>query len=235
MTKDEVMAQLMALGDEQTRKTLTRHGMPANGLGVKIGDMRPIQKKIKKNHALSMELYRTGITDAMYLAGLIADEKKISKQELQEWLRTATWYMLCESTVAWVAAESPYGWELGLEWIESDEEMVQVAGWSTLSSVMSILPDEQLDIAKIDALLDRVEATIQQSANRTRYVMNSFVIAAGGFVPIFTDKAITIGERVGKVYVDLGDTACKVPSAPDYLRKMVNMGVIGKKKKMARC
>jgi 3-methyladenine DNA glycosylase AlkD len=37
--------------------------------GVKIGDLKVIQKKVKKDHQLAMELFDTGIYDAMYLAG----------------------------------------------------------------------------------------------------------------------------------------------------------------------
>lgn len=235
MTKDEVMSQLEALGTEQTRKVLSNHGMPAGSFGVKVGDMKPIQKKIKKNHALSIELFDTGNSDAMYLAGLIADEKAISKAELQKWAENATWYMISEYTVAWIAAESKFGWELALEWIESPNERIATSGWSTLSNLVAIKPDEELDIAHIDKLLDRVEETIHQAPNRVRYVMNGFVISAGGYINILTDKCIGIGERIGKVHVEMGGTACKVPSVTDYIRKMVQMEKIGKKKKMARC
>ena len=84
-------------------------------------------------------------------------------------------------------------------------------------------------------MLERVEKTIHDAPNRVRYVMNGFVIAAGGGIPLLTDKALKIGEKIGTVSVEMGGTACKVPSSPDYIRKMVGMGRVGKKKKMARC
>lgn len=108
----EVMLELESMGSESTRKTYLRHGAPDSFFGVKVGDLKTIVKKLKKNHALSLELYRSGNSDAMYLAGLIADEKKINKEELEEWARLASWYMISEYTVAWVAAESKFGWEL---------------------------------------------------------------------------------------------------------------------------
>jgi hypothetical protein len=33
----------------------------------------------------------------------------------------------------------------------------------------------------------------------------------------------------------MGKTQCKVPFAPDYLSKVMKMGRVGKKRKMARC
>lgn len=236
MTVDEVMSQLKEMGSAQTMKTFANHGAPVDRMyGVKVGDMKTIVKKVKKNHELSMGLYRTGNSDAMYLAGLIADEKKISKAELQEWVKNAPWYMITEYTVAWIAAESPYGWELGLEWIDAPDEKTQTAGWSTLSNWVSLRPDDQLDMDKLNQLLDRVEQTLHQSLNRTRYTMNNFLICVGGYVPLFTDKALAISKKLGKVSVDMGGTACKVPSVSDYIMKMMERGSIGKKKREARC
>ena len=113
------MTKLESLGSEQTRTVLRRHGARDPFFGVKIGDMKPITKKIKKDYKLSLELYNTGNSDAMYMAGLIADEEQMTKDDLQNWVEKAYWYLLSECTVAWIAAESRYGWELGLKWIES--------------------------------------------------------------------------------------------------------------------
>jgi 3-methyladenine DNA glycosylase AlkD len=235
MTKDEIMAQLKEMGSAQQMKTYANHGGPVDKMyGVKISDLKTIVKKVKKNHELSMELYRTLNTDAMYLAGLIADEKKISKADLQEWVNGAYWSMISEFTVPWIAAESRFGWELGLEWIDSPDEKIASSGWATLSSLIGITADEKLDIGKISELLDRVEKEIHGAPNRVRHCMNNFVIAVGGGIGLLTEKALAVGERNGMVYVDMGGTACKVPSAPDYIRKMMGMGKIGNKKEMAR-
>ena len=119
MTAKEVLAALKEMGHDNIKDIYTNHGAPVTQYGVKIGDMKKIQKKLKKNYELSLELYDTGISDAQYLAGLIADEKKMTKKDLQHWADGATWYMLNEFTVAWIAAESAYGWELALKWIDS--------------------------------------------------------------------------------------------------------------------
>ena len=120
MTVAEIMDQLAAMGSEQTRKTLGRHGAPADMYGVKVGDLKTIVKKVKKNHQLALELFATGNSDAQYLAGLIADENKMTAAELQRWVEAAQWYMISDYAVANVAAESPLGWELGLKWIETN-------------------------------------------------------------------------------------------------------------------
>jgi len=104
-----------------------------------------------------------------------------------------------------------------------------------MSSLLAITSDEELDIALLDKLLDRVAGSIHDSQNRVRYTMNGFVIAAGSFVARLTDRAMNVGEKIGKVSVEMGGTACKVPLSVDYIIKVKTMGKIGNKKKVARC
>ena len=235
MTKDEVMLELLKFGNEQTKKIFTRHGAREPFYGVKVGDLKTLVKKIKTDHKLALELFSTGNSDAMYLAGLIADENLVTREELQDWVKNAYWYMLSEYTVPWLAAESQYGWELALEWIDSTEEGIASSGWSTLSNMVSFRPDEELDHDKLSALLDRVARDIHQDQNRVRYTMNGFVIAIGSYVEALTKKANEVGTSIGKVHVDVGGTACKVPLATEYIKKIEDKGNTGKKRKAARC
>lgn len=235
MTVDEVMEELAKMGSQQTKNTLVNHGIKEPFFGVKIGDMKAIQKKVKKDYELSLDLYNTGNYDAMYLAGLIADEKKITKADLQHWAEKAHSLALNEYTVAWIAAESRFGFELAKEWVKSPEEKIAVSGWSTLANLVAIKPDAELDIEYFSKALDLVGETIHQAQNRVRYVMNSFVISVGCYVEELAEKAAAIAKKIGPVSVYLGNTACKVPLAEQYIDKVIKMGKFGNKKKMARC
>jgi 3-methyladenine DNA glycosylase AlkD len=84
MTAKEIIAELRKLGTEQTKKMWMKHGAQEPCLGVKVEDMKKIQKRIKTNYQLALDLYDTGIADAMYLAGLIADDAKMTKNDLQK-------------------------------------------------------------------------------------------------------------------------------------------------------
>jgi len=235
MTAEQIMKELEKKGSESIKKIFLNHGAKGPLFGVKVGDLKVIQKKVKKDHQLAMELFGTGIYDAMYLAGLIADESKMSKKDIQQWAEKSPSHGISEYTVAWVAAESDYGWELGMKWIDSPKETIASAGWNTLSGVIALKPDNELDIILIKKLLQRIVKEIHSAPNRVRYTMNGFVIGVGGYIKELTKEAIEISKKIGDVYVDMGGTACKVPSAPDYIKKMEAKGSIGKKKKTVKC
>lgn len=235
MTAAEIVKQLEPLGTDSYKKVLLNHGVKEPVLGVKIEELKKIQKRIKKDYQLALELYDTRVYDVQYLAGLIADETAMTKKDLRHWLAQGNCLALCGTVVAWVAAESRYGHDLALDWIESTTENTAQTGWATLGSLVAIKDDSHLDLAELKRLLKRVEQTIHQQPNYLRYAMNGFVIALGIYVRELTQFATQAGQKIGPVSVDMGKTACKVPYAPEYIQKAQKRGVIGKKRKMARC
>lgn len=190
MTAADILAELKSLGNEQQKKTYLRHGAREPFYGVKIEDLKKIQKRVKMDYQLALDLYATG---------------------------------------------RPHGWALALEWIDSKKENIAIAGWSTLASIVSVKEDADLDLPKIKQLLERVRNTIHQHQDRIGYAMNNFVIAVGCAVKPLSDAALAVGKAIGEVEVDMGDTSCKVPYAPDYIKKVKDRGTLGKKRKTAKC
>jgi len=235
MTAAEIIAEIKPLGRDSYKQVILKHGVQEPCFGVKIEELKKIQKRIKQDYRLALELYESGIFDAMYLAGLIADDKKMTKADLNKWLKTATHEPLRSSTIPWVAAESAHGWALATEWIEAKDESTAAAGWATLSSLVGIKPDSELDLAKLKTLLERIGKSILKQPGSVVYAMNGFLIAAGTYVASLTDFAMQTAEKIGVVKVDMGDTQCKVPAAADYIRKAQARGSIGKKRKSAKC
>jgi len=235
MTVKEIMTQLESLGSPQIKKILLNHGVKEPFFGVKVGDLKPIQKKIKKDYQLAKDLYATGNADAMYLAGLIADDEKMTKKDLQTWVKQARSGNVCEYTVPWVAAEGKYGFELGMEWIDNKEPHIAAAGWATLGFVVALRPDSELDLTVLKSLLHRIEKQIHSAANRVRYTMNGFIIAVGAYVTPLTPDAKATAKKIGVVEVDMNGTACKVPDPIEHMKKIEDRGNLGKKKKTVKC
>ncbi|MCK7554362.1 DNA alkylation repair protein [Chitinophaga sedimenti] len=154
-----IMAELEKLGTAQTKKTWLNHGAPPSVYGVKVADMKVIQKREKKNYPLSMALYRTGNGDAMYLAGLISDPAKMTKADLQEWAAAANWSMLNECTVPWTAAESRFGHELAISWMAAPEPSLRACGWSTYSSLVAVKKTRSSTSLKLKSCLYRFPKT----------------------------------------------------------------------------
>jgi 3-methyladenine DNA glycosylase AlkD len=231
MTAKAILEELRPLGRESYKKVMRNHGVPEPFFGVKIEDLKKIQKRIKRDYQLALDLYDTGNYDAQYLAGLIADDARMTKRDLQRWAEKASG-PLSGCIVPWVAAGSQHAREVALEWIESGKELIAAAGWGTLGSLVALKDDSELDLPE---LLHRVQKEIHHAPNRVRYAMNGFVIAVGCYVQPLSALARQVGEKIGRVEVDMGDTACKVPFAPEYIEKVAARGSLGKKRATVKC
>jgi hypothetical protein len=229
------MAELQTKGSEQTRKTYARHGIQIPMFGVSVADLKTIAKRIRGDQALALELYDTENYDAMYLAGMVADGTQMSKKQLEHWAKTTKCETLCGYTVPWVATESPYARELAVKWIDTKKESLAIIGWATYSGIVATKADQDLDLKEIKLLLDRVVREIHTAPNKVRYMMNAFVIAVGSYVRPMLKDAKKAAKAIGTVSVDMGDTACKVPSASTYIEKVEAMGRVGKKRKTMKC
>ncbi len=235
MSAKEILDELKPMGSDSYKRTLFRHGIEEPCFGVKISDMKPIVKRIKKNYQLALDLYDSGVYDAMYLAGLIADDAKMTQKDLKHWLSKAYCRPLCAWPLAWVAAESPHGWTLGQEWIDSKKPLTAVAGWATLGSLVSILPDEKLDLPTLKKLIPRIQKSIHSETDFARYHMNSFLISLGCYVEPLTESVLKAADKIGTVRADLRDNDCQVPGIADSIAKVAQRGSIGKKRKTAKC
>lgn len=234
MTLQQVLDAIKAYGSEQTRNTLMKHGA-VNTYGVKVADLKILQKKIKNDHELALQLYDTGVYDAMYLAGLVADGAKMTEKQLQRWVETSRSQGISEYTVPWVTSEHPAGWKLALQWIDSGDEKIASSGWSTLGGIVSMKEDDALDLPMLEKLLKRVEKEIHNAPNRVRYTMNGFVIGVGTYVNALEQQSVDTARKIGLVSVDMNGTACKVPAAEEYIKASRNRPGGAKKKKTIKC
>jgi 3-methyladenine DNA glycosylase AlkD len=234
MTVDSVVAELRKKGKENYRKIYARHGMdPERLLGVSAADMKTMAKSLKGKQEMALKLYATGILEAMYVAGMVADGAKMTEAELQAWVEGAVGLqMISETTLPWVSVENPAGRTLAVKWMGSKEECVAASGWCTYAGLIITKPNEELDLKEIEKLLGAVAKGIGKAKNRVRYTMNGFVIAVGRYVPELVEKAMAVARELGEVKVEMGETACKVPLALAEIEKASGGE---KKKKTLRC
>ena len=218
MNYADIMKQLKAIGTVQNRKIYKRHGSGDNVFGVSFKNLRTLGKKIKVDHELARELWDSGNTDARILACMIADPKKISKDELKSWIKDIDYYVLCDEFAKSLVMRTPYAEELMIEWMDSEAEYMARAGWTILSLLVLDKKDTRSDNYYI-GYLDRIEKDIHRSKNRTKQAMNNTIISIGIRNESLRDLSLSSADRIGTVDVDVGQTYCKIPDAREYIEK----------------
>lgn len=226
MTVQEVLAQLESLGDEARRKYNAKvgpDGIPGALLdkqfGVKTGDLRKLAKKIKSDHELALQLWKTGNIDAQMLAILIMKPKELSAKELDQMVREARFGWVAEWLMSYIVKEQPPAEKeaLRVKWLKDKDGWAARAGWHLTASRVSKDADG-LDLA---ALLDRIEEEMPTAAPEVRWTMNNTLGAIGIHHAAHRKRAIAIGEKIG-LYKDWPvSKGCTPPYVPVWVAAMV--------------
>ncbi|MFM9963543.1 MAG: DNA alkylation repair protein [Planctomycetaceae bacterium] len=87
MNAQEILATLKKLGKPQTAAIYQRHGSGDNVFGVLTSELAKLQKKIKVDHALARELWKTENAEARVLALLVADPEKLTRADAERLLK----------------------------------------------------------------------------------------------------------------------------------------------------
>jgi 3-methyladenine DNA glycosylase AlkD len=217
MDYKEVMEQLESMGTAQNRKIYARHGAGENMFGVSFANLSKLQKKIKKNHALAVQLWESGNVDAQSLTTMIADPKQMDESTIEKWLQDLDYYMLVDIYVGSIVSKTPFARAKMEQWTQSEEEWIGRAGWQLLAHLA--MKDKELPDEYFQPFLEKIEAAVHTGKNRTKDAMNGALIAIGMRNEALEKKALSVAKAIGKVEVDHGDTSCKTPNAAAYIKK----------------
>lgn len=218
MTLNETLKTLESLGDAKVRAQNAKQGAGENQFGVALGEIRKLAKRIGTDHALALELWKTGNADAQFLAALLMEPKELSAKELDGLVRTISFSRVADWLNSNVVPNHPEKEALRKKWMRDNDSWAARAGWSLTAERIA----DDSDGIDLDGLLDRVEKEMAGAAPEAQWTMNSALAAIGIHHEKHRKRAIAIGEKLG-IYRDYPvSKGCTSPFAPIWINYMVN-------------
>jgi hypothetical protein len=231
----QIFAEFETLKTDRQRKYYLSQGAQEPVLGVPTGAMKPIAKQVKNNQAIAEELYATGNFDAMYLAGMIANTKIMTKNDFRRWLKSANFWMISDFIIAVSLSETPYAQELADEWIAGSGDYEMSAGWSCYEWLVGRLKDEAFERTKMAGMLTRIEQTYLTMPDRTQQSMRRFIVAlAISYIPLHEEAKQTAAVIDAQIQTLPADQHLKRSVAEDIVHYL-SMSRLGFKRKYVRC
>lgn len=221
-TLEDVMRQLESLGSAAMRAQNSKSGPLGSGagdnqFGVSRGDVRKLAAKIKSNHELALALWKTGNIDAQFLAALLVNVDRLSAEEMERMVKSATYMWVADWLYSNVLKQHADKEALRQKWMESEDRWAARAGWQLTAGRVAKSP-EGLDLV---ALLDRIEKEMAAAIPEVRWTMNMCLAEIGINFPKHRKRALAIGEKLG-VYRDYPvSKGCTSPFAPIWINEMV--------------
>ncbi|HEY0895994.1 MAG TPA: DNA alkylation repair protein, partial [Sphingobacteriaceae bacterium] len=135
-TLDETMELLRRLGDEASVAGMARFGITVNqALGIRVPVLRQLAKEIRRNHALALELWGTGVHEARLLAVLIADPRELTGDLMDRWVSDFNSWDICDQACLNLFIKSPLAYEKAKEWTARTGEFEKRAGFAMMAAL----------------------------------------------------------------------------------------------------
>jgi 3-methyladenine DNA glycosylase AlkD len=130
----DVLKDLRSRARPDQLEGMARFAIVGEGrLGVSIPDLRKIAKRVGKDHALALALWKTGIPDARILASMVEEPERVTEKQMDAWVGAFNSWDLCDQVCMNLFDKTPHAWEKTREWARRDEQFVRRAAFALMA------------------------------------------------------------------------------------------------------
>jgi len=165
------LRELRALGEKRNVDGMARFGIRAKIVyGVAKPKMDEMAKRMGRNHALALALWRTGVHDARILAGMIDEPKLVTAKQMDLWVRDFDNWDSCDGTCCHLFVFASPAWKKTIAWSERSEEFIKRAGFALMAYLA--YRDKTAPDAKFLKLLPIIRREAHDDRNFVRKAVN---------------------------------------------------------------
>ncbi len=133
-TLDEVLDKLSKKAKSDQLDGMARFGIVGDQrMGVSVPDMRKIAKDVGKDHQLALELWDTGIPEAMIVAGMVAEPNKLTETQMEDWVVDINSWDICDQVCTNLFEKSPLAEKKIHDWSQREEEFVKRTAYALIA------------------------------------------------------------------------------------------------------
>ena len=145
-TATEIIAHLRSLRNPRNIEGQRRYGIASGSeqLGIAAPTLRGIARAHRRDHALALGLWASGIHDARGLATLVADPARLTRNQADRWARDCDNWAQTDA-LAFLVDRTPFAEAKAHAWSARRAEFVKRTGFSVMAGMAvhrKELPDE---------------------------------------------------------------------------------------------
>lgn len=169
VTYDQVMEELRAMAEPSNLEGQARFGIDISGsLGISMSRIRPLARRIGRDHGLALHLWDSGIREARILATLVDDPALVTEDQMEAWARDFRSWEVVDAACCNLFDRTPFRYAKAVEWAGREEEFVKRAGFSLMAGIA--VHDKK---APDDRLLELLPVIRRESCDRRNFVRKS--------------------------------------------------------------
>ena len=198
MDKGEVLKLLERKGTRHYAEGLARDGIQTKRrvLGVSVGTLRSIAKRVGKDHDLALELWETECYEAQMLATLVDDPRLVTRRQMNAWAAGFDNWAICDTACFHLFDRTPFAWEKVDQWSTSPREYVKRASFALMAS-LTVHDKSALD-SQFKALLPLIEHGAHDDRNFVKKAVNWALRSIGKRSQALNAAAIAVSKRLAQ-------------------------------------
>lgn len=218
------VASLKRIATKMVREGMARYGLPSvNALGVSVGDIQKVAKRLGRDHDLAVALWDTGWYEARMLAAYVDEPERVTPAQMDRWCRDFDNWGICDTVCFALFDRTPHAWGKVSQWANRREEFTKRAAFALLWGLT--VHDKQADDAPFVEGLVLVEHAATDERHFVKKSVNMALRAIGKRNRSLNAAAATLAHRLSASSSDAARWIGK-----DALRELVSRSV---KKRLA--
>jgi 3-methyladenine DNA glycosylase AlkD len=196
-TLAEAEAALRARASEKYRQGLTRFAIPnENAIGVAMGDLKAIAKKLGQSHELAAALWKAGWYEARMLACFVEDPAAVTSEQMDRWCRDFDNWAICDTACFALFDRTESRWSKIKPWAKSKDEFVKRAAFAMMACLT--VHDKAADDAKFIDCLPLIEKASTDDRNFVKKAVNWALRSIGKRSPALHSMALDLSLKLGE-------------------------------------
>jgi 3-methyladenine DNA glycosylase AlkD len=133
----KIVADLRARRKPGAVEGQRRYGITPQGehLGICASVLREIARRHRRDHALTLELWETGIHEARIIAALIDDPRQVSRSQMERWARECDNWAVIDACCCVLFDRTPFAIEKVRRWTTRKAEYVKRGGFVLMAGL----------------------------------------------------------------------------------------------------
>ena len=216
MRFESILKQLRSLANSRNLEGMARYGINAqNALGISIATLRPLARKIGKNHQIAEELWSSGIHEARILASIVDEPTKVTEEQMEKWVAEFDSWDVCDQVCSNLFDKTPFAYRKVEEWSNRDEEFVKRAAFALIAALT--VHDKRASDEAFHPFLPIIRAQAEDDRNYVRKAVNWALRQIGKRSAALNEMAITEARSI----LTLGSKSARWV-ASDALRELTS-------------
>ena len=127
-SKREVLAWMARAGSRKNVEGMRRYALPGH-FGISVAVLQKYAKGIGADHALAVQLWKTGWLEPQILASFLADPAKVTPALMDDWCKDFDNWGSTDTVCFKLFDRSPHAWKMVPKWVKRKGEFQKRAGF----------------------------------------------------------------------------------------------------------